>query len=72
MRASGAASSATHVPVSRPALLSLSGSAGGGGIPETSEFDGTPRFQGLNEDAESDRLDREEALRVSENQLVSS
>jgi hypothetical protein len=56
--------SAARAPVSRPALVL---SEGGG--QRTSQIEGSPKFEALNEDIESERLDREESLRVSDVQL---
>jgi hypothetical protein len=69
MPTSDAQSTAARAPVSRPPLVA--GIAGHDGPPATSEFE-CSSFEGSKEDMESERLDREEALRVSDNQLVSS
>jgi hypothetical protein len=56
--------SVARAPVSRPALVFTTGAG-----QTTSEIESTPKLEALNEDIESERLDREESLRVSDIQL---
>ena len=59
----GAPSAPSRHPVSRPPLAAAAAAASGASTAEDVEFGGT--FEGSKEEFENQRLDREEALRVS-------